>query len=396
MTLGEVREGFQELLGWEGGTLYAIDFMLSCYLTTYLAGDVNRAWGIFVAGPGTGKSELLESLCTYPQTLRKSGFTENAFSSGYYDKDNPDRDPSILGQLKHSTPPKGRKVIVVPDLTDTLSRRPEKVKTLFGAMRAAFEGNYDQDSGTKGHTTYTDCAFGLLAGCTQVYDDFLHQNQSMGERSMLFRLAEDLIDPEVRQELSLSVPDRTRNRTARAALKARIRQSVAKLLGDTIPKAEDPSTVIGKTPIQERKISLLTDLATTCRTVPRASGALVSSPEPATRLQEQIRAFLDCHAILTGGMAWSEAGIGMAQKICRDTVLPENLRMFRTMWRGSPEKAVCGMTRTEIAVGSRTPIEMVRKQISQWTLIGGVKQIDLETYSLTPRVAAAILETGYL
>lgn len=391
MTIEKVKEGFTKLMGWTGPQLLVVDFVLSAYLTTYLPGDVARAWGVLVGGPGIGKSETLKTLI-HQTSIHKSDFTENAFVSGYLDKDNPDRDPSLLADLQVAAQPVGLlKVLVIHELTNITSYRADRVNTLFGRMRSAFEGDFNPHSGTKGGSKYSS-PFGLLMASTESFDDYLRSSQVVGERSLIFRLAPELAEYGARRKLALVVADSDADRAGREAIRKQLHQDVKILLEDMIPKVSK-AVPVKQDPALVERVALATNVTTSARTMCRASGGFVSVSEPATRFQKQIRGLLDTHAMLEGRAEWAASDYELALKIARDTVLPENSRLLAALWNGGKP---ISLTWSDACVAARVLPEIAKKQLTQWAVIGFCEQVDRATFALTPASIQDIVSTGYI
>ena len=129
--LDELRGLYQDITGWKGEELDPVDFVCASYVSTFLPGSVQRSWGDLTGGASTGKGEVLAMTEEYPRTILMHNLTENAFSSAYRDPDKP-ADPSLLGQLSQDANPKGPKVLILPELTNFLSKHRDSVTKFFG------------------------------------------------------------------------------------------------------------------------------------------------------------------------------------------------------------------------------------------------------------------------
>lgn len=377
-----VRQGFTELLGWTGDDLYPVDFAIASYLSTFLPGRTEKPWGALVGGPGSGKSQILRMFGKHTRTITMSHFTENAFTSSYQDPNNPTADFSLLRALSPQSTPLGKKVLIIHELSTVLQGRPEKANKLLADLRAAFDGTYGIASGNSGQRTY-DTGFGLLVASTEVLDEFLRQNQTLGERTVICRTGRNLIDYEVRREVARSAFNT--NRLRKEEIEGRLEAAVSSLIDTAINLPQDVEVKVPND-IAERA-ALLTNLVTSIRTCP-LKNSYVSTPEAPTRLPQQIRLWGDARALADARTEWNMEDFRLARRISMDTMPPDHLRLFKQLWRGDPKLALTPLTAMEISHYAKVDYEFAKRQLHQWTILDFVVQSEGEKYALSPRVAA--------
>lgn len=384
--LDQARDGFTRLLGWTGEDLYPVDFCLASYLSTFLPGQKEKPWGALVGGPGTGKSQVLHMFDLHARTVSVQHFTENSFTSAYQDPNNPNMDFSLLARLSPQSTPLGRKVLIIHEMSTVLQGRPERANKLMSDLRAAFEdtGGYTVSSGMQGLRTY-DTGFGLLIASTEVMDDYLKTNQTLGERTIICRTGRSLIPFCKRREVARSafLVDRTK----KAKTIEEIQNFVKDLIDESIERAKTADIGVPENLVE--KGSLLTNLVTSIRTCP-LKNSYVSTPEGPARLSQQVRLWGDTRALIDGRDTWNLEDYKLVRRLSIDTMPPDHWRLFNAMWRGSPEAAIKAAPASELAYRAKVEPEFAKRQLRQWTILDFMVQCssDLETYAMKPEVAA--------
>ena len=152
--------------------LDTIDFVFAVYASNRMPGD--SLWGAVIDASGGGKTELLRSLRTQPDTYFLSKLTSKTLKSGYRDPKKPDKDPSLLHELDG-------KVVVIKDLSPLLSMRRDERNSIISDLRDAYDGFSDDGYGNIGKVSY-ECKFSLLAASTMAIERYDKVEQELGER----------------------------------------------------------------------------------------------------------------------------------------------------------------------------------------------------------------------
>jgi DNA-binding MarR family transcriptional regulator len=159
--------------------LYAV---LGAAAANMLDGD--PVWLLIVGPPGSGKSELLQSLTGLPQVHSAATITEAALLSGTPKRD---RDSAAKGGLLREIGSFG--IVLCKDLTSVLSMHSDTRAALLAALREVYDGSWTRYVGTDGgRMLHWRGKLGLVAGVTPTIDRHHAVTSTMGERFVLFRL----------------------------------------------------------------------------------------------------------------------------------------------------------------------------------------------------------------
>lgn len=390
--LEEIRKRFSTLMDWHGEELMPVDFVMASYLSTYLPGAVEKPWGDLIGGASTGKGELLRCLSGMGSSIVRHTITANAFASAYRDPDNPKRDPSLLATLSETSEPKGRKVLILPELTPFLRSNQEQVQKFFGDLRAVYDGEFGVQAGNIGAVNYK-LQFGMLTGCTEILDDYRKVNQTLGERTLVCRVARHLTTYGARRRLALHLA------TVDLRVKTRQRHELAEAVGEAMERAIEHLADTARDPTgngYRESLTLLGNLAVSCRTVPLSRTSFVHSAEASPRFTHQLAALGDSRIIFDGRSKWTDSDISFVRRIAQDTQPPENLRLIQTIYRRGAEEATTPMTTQDIVRASRVDGPVATRQLAQWSHIGFLSPRDDRSYSLPHEVAEDIHTTGFM
>lgn len=232
-----------------------IYLLLATYVANVLAGD--PVWLLVIAGPSSGKTELLYLLTGLPHTHSAATLTEAGLLSG-----SPKRDHSkdATGGLLRQVGEFG--IILLKDFGSVLSmdKRSSRPPTL-AALREMYDGSWTRVLGTDGGKSYAwEGKAGLVACGTGAIDNAWAAMSVLGDRFMFYRL-----------------PVEDRQETARFAIQnradaQRIRQNIAAVSRDFMANLDIPDDLPALDQETADRIVRLADVVTLARSpIPRDS-----------------------------------------------------------------------------------------------------------------------------
>lgn len=168
MPLDKALRVFQRWLG--PALLPTVEVVLGVVASSELPGD--PAWLFLVGAPGSGKTEILQSLFDLPQVVAASQFTPQSLISGWGIATG--EDSSLLKDLH-------RRTLVVKDFTTLLNIRREDRAAIFGTLRDCFDGQATKAFGVGGRRTYT-ATFNVLAAVTPAIEQCRAAEDVLGQR----------------------------------------------------------------------------------------------------------------------------------------------------------------------------------------------------------------------
>lgn len=392
--LETLRSLFSELMAWEGEELMPVDFVMASYLTAFLPGAVEKAWGDLCGPPAIGKTEILRALEDgQRRTIMVDTLTENAFASAMRDPDQPDKDFSLLYQLSNAREPRGPKVLVIKEFSTLLNMRSDKVNKIFADLRSAYDGSYATAAGNIGLETRTDLSFGLLTACTEKLDEFRRTNQTLGERTLVCRMGRQTRSYASRAAVADHVVQG--NRIQKAALRARIKIATRKAIDAAVASIKTRRGKVAQGDETIRRVGRLSAVTTSARSLPLSPKAYANLAEGAGRIAGQLTAWGDCRVLFDARTSWGDDDYNMVRRIAQDTIPPENLRALSVMWRGNPEAAHSSMTTSEICAKAMCDVDFHR-QLRQWEIIGILHSYGTGEYGMNPEFAHDIEYTGFM
>lgn len=387
--LETLRELFHELMAWEGEELMPVDFVMASYLTAFLPGAVEKAWGDLCGPPAIGKTEILRALEDGQQrTIMVDTLTENAFASAMKDPDEPEKDFSLLYQLSTGRHPKGPKVLVIKEFSTFLNMRKEKVDKIFADLRAAYDGSYTTAAGNVGLDTRNDLQFGLITACTEKLDEFRRTNQTLGERTLICRIGRETSTYAARAAVADHVVRGCRMK--KAALRARIKIATRKAINSAIKRIKDTGGKVFQTDKQLLRVARIAALATSIRSSPLSKKSYTNLAEGAARFAGQLTSWGDCRVLFDGRSSWTVEDHKLVRRIAQDTMPPEYLRAIHTMYKKNSS-----MTIDEVRKGAMTDGDFYR-QLKQWEIIGILHQTATDEYLLDPVFREDLTNTGFM
>jgi hypothetical protein len=382
-------------MDWSGPELDPVDFVCAAYLGTFLLGSVERPWCDLCGGAGTGKGELMRMMEDYERSHVRHHMTESAFASAFRDDKDPDKDPSLLKDLSYESKPVGPKVLLLPELTSFLAMRYDKVAKFFSDLRAAFDGKFDIQAGNIGKVSHGKLNFGYIAGCTEALDLFRRRNQTLGERTLVCRIARHLSGYEAQRNLAHHAA--CTDRIKKEVLRARIMGSFNVAMTRAILRVSRGEKVSRDRAVNIR-VGDVAHLSVIARSVPmeyNGTPYLVTHGEVPTRLPLQLLSWGDARAIFDRRDAWDEGDYQMVRRIAQDTAPPQNLRILSTIWKGDLTHG-SWWTVGDLATASKVESPILRWQLKQWVLLDHFEQQGTDKFRMNPLMVEDILSTDFM
>jgi hypothetical protein len=270
----------------DAGILYVT---LGAHVANLMPGDPE--WLLVVAPPGSGKTEVLQSLARLPRVHLAATITEPALLSG-----TPKKDSLGKGGLLREIGEFG--VLLLKDFGSILSMRHESRAAVLAALREIYDGTWTRHLGTDGGTTLTwKGKLGLIAGCTPAIDSHHAVISSLGERFLLYRLP------------IVEAPAQARKALANIGHELEMRTALSNAVGGLFAGLDTGSPPRVTNDDLERIVHLAT-LATRCRSAVerdpfRREIDLIPEPEAPGRLAAALARLLG--GMLAIGVSRSEA-----------------------------------------------------------------------------------------
>lgn len=175
---------FQNYLHFPDPTpIYAL---MGCVAANFFEGI--PIWLMLIGPPGSGKTQLLDSIMAIPRTRALQEITgTGSLLSGTGQKD---KAKDATGGILREIGSKG--TLVLNEFTSILSMPYEQLTKLLAAFRMIYDGRYTRDIGTDGarKLTWGPGKIAAMAGCTEAIDDAHKIMADMGERFIFFRFPE--------------------------------------------------------------------------------------------------------------------------------------------------------------------------------------------------------------
>ncbi len=364
-----------------------VDFVMASYLTAFLPGSIDKAWGDLCGPPSSGKTEILRALEDGQQrTIMVDTLTENAFSSAMKDPDDPDKDFSLLYQLSTGRKPIGPKVLVIKEFSTILNMRREKSDKLFADLRSAYDGSFVTAAGNTGLETRNDVQFGLVTACTEKLDDHRKTNQTLGERTLVCRIGRELSTYEGRAK-AIEFAKRmspARKEQLQAKIRIQTRKSIAAAIKLT-KTHPDGATMTEEHILHIGKISAL---ATSIRTAPLSKTSYTTLAEAPFRFNGQLKAWGHARVLFDGRTAWNDSDYTMLRRIAQDSMPPDYIRAIKIMYEEP------GLTEDEVRRKTMVDGDFYR-QLKQWQIVD-VLGVRNDAHYLSPVFRKDIEITGFL
>ena len=313
-------------------------------------------WVMLVAPSGGMKSTVMMSMDGCYGLEMCDTAAENAFVSGYRDKDTK-VDPSWLKQLDGKT-------ICMKDMTHMMSK-PKEATAFLGALRTAYDGVSSRRTGNLEDTTRHEAHLGMLGGLVLDSLDIIEQQRSLGERFLVYRYR---MDHKARTAISQAAGGAIINISRHAAPVVR-----SFLDGAGNEKARRPFTPVDNMKETPEFRALIQSLG---RSVPYIRGLGSRSrkatgevePEGPGRLVKQLR-------WLGYGLAALEDSTEVRASTCQSvfsnvikaSTTKHTLAIVKTMWINRDSPSAMTVTKIHALIGRRywTPKEQITQVVRE-------------------------------
>ena len=154
--------------------------------------DATPVWLIILGPPSSGKTEQIIGLRGLPETIEAATITEASLLSGTAKKE---RTKDATGGILREVGAYG--LIVMKDFTSVLSQNGDTRSLALAALREVFDGAWTRPLGVDGaRRLHWEGKAGLIAGCTNAYDQHSAVIAELGDRFLAIRIADDDTDPD--------------------------------------------------------------------------------------------------------------------------------------------------------------------------------------------------------
>lgn len=132
-----------------------LDVAIATLVAHRLGGD--PLWTLLVGAPGSGKTEVIQSVGDCPEVHPLSSLTAQTFASGLRGK--------ARASLLHRLDAQGHSFVTLKDLTTVLTMHREARQEILAQLREIYDGAYAKEFGT-GEAISWEGRLGFLAGVT--------------------------------------------------------------------------------------------------------------------------------------------------------------------------------------------------------------------------------------
>jgi hypothetical protein len=237
-------------------------------------------WLLLVGSPGSGKSEILQSLRSLTDVYPTATLTEAGLLSASPKRER--TDDSTGGMLAKIG---SFGILLAKDFGSVLSLHHDSRAQVLAALREVYDGEWNREVGSNGgRSLHWEGKVGLIAGCTEAIDKHSAVMGTMGERFVMLRLPE----ADAHEQGLKALKHSKRSAEMRAALA----EAVATLFES---QADEPPE---RTKSEEERLVNLAVLVVRCRSAVERDGytrevELIPEPEAPARLAIVLSQLLD-------------------------------------------------------------------------------------------------------
>jgi hypothetical protein len=267
-------------------------------------------WLDVIGAPSRGKTEVVSSLGDMPDVHMLSTLTAQTFASGVKKS----RSASLLYRLED----KGKRIVVLKDLTTVLTMHRDARDAVFAALREIYDGQFTKEFGTGESIEWTG-KLGVIAGVTPVIDRHHAALSQLGDRFVALRLPEVARDTVSRRSMDAMGTESTERQSFRRVVRTFL-ESVD--LAERLP-SETVKDAVGP----------LADLVTHARTGVYRDGYTrelddIPELESPARLAKQL-CYLE---VALEALGHDEvAALEIVRRVAADSIPPGRLTMLRLL-----------------------------------------------------------------
>ncbi len=325
--LQQARSLFGSTLKLNEETLPVVELALCVCVSAPHPKNTLGQWAYIVGPPSCGKSMIFEAVMgvgnaekeTSGHFIQADDFSEKGFISGLQDKNDPEKDYSLLPKLD-------RKVLLTHEFAAISGMKEEHMRRWLGQFSGIYDAKrgYVKRLGTGSHGAADGVTFNCLLGSTPPIDEFLIYHSGIGTRFIVGRF---YVDERYADQTAENALRKMSSRdTVHEELQNFVRERVKPLCDSLADR--DQLVVSSQTPELEKYLLAVTKLGAKARCIPprllysrnpRLFGA-VSQEEVHSRLVQQINAVGWTRAYLDGRSLWNDADLAFARRVVWDTI----------------------------------------------------------------------------
>lgn len=363
--------------------LEALRIALSCYVShTYI--QENPIWLFVIGSPSSGKtSVVLNSLACLQGTYPITELSTNCFISGF------NSGMGILPRLSREN--NGNGVLLFPDFTTFLQKRPDDRAAIVGQMRRIYDGAFEKEVGNKKQALTWNGKVSVVAACTPDIEEYWALNRSLGERFMYIRWPSG--DP---YEMGLVGLEQINN--DRSIIKGQIKrvklfvdQSNLDAIDTNGMDFESTGLLHLGVLISKLRVSVKRDILGSKRPI-----ISVDNPESPVRIVKSLGLLARGHATLFRKDEIDNDDLELSRRLGRDTLPPMRAKVIRSLFKASEHELKFQQLMAKIDIPRATLNRLLEdleamKAISHY-YIGEVPDVE-KVFQLTPEYQTLVQQS---
>lgn len=329
--LWELRKTVKDALKLPACDLSVVDYIVALAVSNTCHSPCEPVWGFLCGPPASAKTECLRPLQKWSHTIFVDELSMNSLASGYEDEDG--NNPSLLPMLNHN-------VLLIKDFTTMIQAPPIVRNKIMGSLRSAFDDNFAKADGKSGLRQY-QCRFGCVAAVTGVLDDYLYEDQQLGQRFVIYRFRPTPGRANERKSGIVHVLQASATKKVwREHMERVFRDHLDDLRGRAMTHFQkNPSQpIVTVTEDDLLRTADISDLAVRLRTRSHHSGKPAES-EFGARFAQQLLTLMQFRAFADNRPDLDDTDFELARRIARDSMPAASLRLLRCLYRGDRDRA---------------------------------------------------------